>query len=108
MEINLSKLHEYEQSSVELVEISEKIEQLQNITLPKILEQKRLILKEAKTRMQLEGRISIAEKELESIQLRYNGLQKDLLTINQLQEEIRIKEEERATLLKKQNKQRNK
>ncbi len=105
LEMTLSKLQEYEQSSAELVEITDKIEHLQNIALPKLLEQKRVISSGADARKQLEGGISLAEKELEPIQLRYDTLQKDLLTINQLQEEIRTKEEARATLQKKQSEQ---
>ncbi len=105
LEMTLSKLQEYEQSSAELVEITGKIEHLENIALPKLLEQKRVISSGADARMQLEGDISLAEKELEPIQMRYDTLQKDLLTINQFQEEIRTKEESRATLQKKQNEQ---
>ena len=105
LEISLSKLQEYEQSSAELGEITDKIEHLQNIDLPKLLEQKRLISSGVEVRKKLEGEISLAKKELEPIRLRYDNLHKDLLSINQIREEIKTKEELRETLNKKQSEQ---
>ena len=43
LDINLSKLQEYEHSSEELVQITKKIEQLQNSDLPRLFEQKQQI-----------------------------------------------------------------
>ena len=105
LNMSLSTLREYENATEELAKIVEKIEQIQNIELPDLLEQKRLILLDADKRKQLERAISLTEKELDPIKLKYNFLKKDLLNINKLSEEIRVKEKLLATLQSSQNEQ---
>ncbi len=100
-----SKLQEYEKSSEELIEITKKIESLQNIDLPKLLEQKRFISTRTESRKQLERDISLTEKGMEPIQLRYDNLQKDLLTISQILKDIRKMDETRKNLQKRQHTQ---
>ena len=105
LNISLSKLQEYENASVELVEISEKIEQIQNNDLPKLLEQKNVISVADDNKKQLERAISSTKSELDPIKVRSDFLKKDLLKINKLQEEIRTKEKRLATLKTSQNEQ---
>ena len=99
----LYKLQEYERSSEELVEINKKIKQLQKIDLPKSYEQKKQILLKADAFKQLKRDIHLIKIKLEPIKIRRSNLEKALLDINKLYEEIRTKEEARATLQKKKN-----
>ena len=99
----LSKLQEYERSSEELVEINKKIKQLQKIDLPKSYEQKEQILLKADAFKQLKRDIHLIKIKLEPIKIRHSNLEKALLDINKLYEEIRTKEDARATLQKKKN-----
>ena len=103
LDINLSKLQEYEHSSEELVQITKKIEQLQNVDLPKLFEQKKQISQKAEARIQLERDITFNKKELEPLKIRYQIINKAFLEINKLYAEIQTKEEAQTTLLKKQN-----
>ena len=103
LDINLSKLKEYEHSSEELLQITEKIEQLQNADLPKLFEQKQQISQKADARIQLERDITLINKELEPLKIRYEIINKAFLDINKLHAEIKTKEEAQTTLLKKQN-----
>ena len=75
-----------------MVEVSEKIEQIQNTDLPKLLEQKNVISKADDNKKQLERAISSTKSELDPIKVRSDFLKKDLLKISKLQEEIRTKE----------------
>ena len=103
LDITFSKLQAYERSSEELFEITKKIKQIQDIDLPKLYEKKRKISLKSDACMQLKRDITFTESELEPIKIRYSILDKTYLNINKLYEEIRIKEEARATLQKKQN-----
>ena len=103
MQTTHSKLMEYELSSKYLVEITNKIEQINNITLPNLFERKKTISLKAEALNKLERDISLTEKDLKPIKLRYEFLQKSLLTINNLQEEIMKKEKTKETLQNKQN-----
>ena len=103
LDISFSKLQAYERSSEELFEITKKIKQIQNIDLPKLYEKKRKISLKADAWRQLKRDITFTESELEPIKIRYSILDKTFLNINKLYEEIRIKEEARTTLQKKQN-----
>ena len=98
LNISLSKLQEYENASAELVEITERIEQIQNNNLPKLLDQKNVISVADDNKKQLERAISSTKSELDPIKVRSDFLKKDLLKINKLIEEIRIKEKTLATL----------
>ena len=105
LEITLSKLKEYEFASKDLVEITNKIEQINNIALPKLFERKKTISLKAEALKKLERDISLTEKDLKPIKLRYDFLKKSLLKIISLQEEITNKEKDQETLQKKQNEQ---
>ena len=101
-DINLSKLEEYEHSSEELVQITKKIGQLQNVDLPKLFEQKQQISQKADARIQLERDITFNKKELEPLKIRYQIINKAFLEINKLYAEIQTKEEAQKTFLKNQ------
>ena len=105
MEITDSKLREYELASTDLVEITNKIGQINNIALPKLFERKKTILFKAESLKELERDISLTEKDLKPLKLRYEVLQKSLFTINNLQEEVMNKEKELETLQNKKNEQ---
>ena len=76
MEITDSKLREYELASTDLVEITNKIGQFNNIALPKLFERKKTILLKAESLRELERDISLTEKDLKPLKLRYDFLQK--------------------------------
>tara|TARA_A100001035_G_scaffold187092_1_gene149203 strand:+ start:7819 stop:10485 length:2667 start_codon:yes stop_codon:yes gene_type:complete len=103
LDMNLSKLQEYEHSSEELVQISKNIEQLQNTDLPKLFEQKQQISQKADARIQLEREITLTKKELEPLRIRYEIINKTFLDIKKLHADIQTKEEAQKTLLNKQN-----
>ena len=103
MEITDSKLREYELASTDLVEITNNIEQLNNNVLPKLFERKKTILLKAESLKELERDISLTEKDLKPLKLRYDFLQKSLFTINNLQEEVKNKEKVLGTLQNKKN-----
>ena len=88
-----------------MVEITNKIEQINNIALPKLFERKKTISLKAEALKKLERDISLTEKDLKPIKLRYDFLKKSLLKIISLQEEITNKGKDQETLQKKQNEQ---
>tara|TARA_Y100001970_G_C14259119_1_gene878127 strand:- start:5015 stop:7654 length:2640 start_codon:yes stop_codon:yes gene_type:complete len=98
LDIAISNLKEYEQSSEELVGINEKIEEIQNIRLPELLEQRNQISKVTEERKLIEAQINLASKTLEPIKLRYETSQKVLKRFNHLLENIKTKEEEKKLL----------
>ena len=101
MEITDSKLREYELASTDLVEITNNIEQLNNNVLPKLFERKKTILLKAESLKELERDISLTEKDLKPLKLRYEFLQKSFFTINNLQEGVMNKEKALETLQNK-------
>ncbi len=105
LEIALSKLKEYEQSSEDLVKINERIDHLQDIELPALLEEQKHIKKVADKRHQLESEITLSKKVLEAIQLRHDASKKALGSFNQLQVKTRQKEAEQSSLKEVQSKQ---
>ena len=88
LEITLSKLKEYEFASKDLIEITNNIEQINIIALPKLFERKKTISLKAEALKKLERDISLTEKDLKPIKLRHDFLKKSLLKIISLQEEI--------------------
>ncbi|KGG14455.1 DNA double-strand break repair Rad50 ATPase [Prochlorococcus sp. SS52] len=103
LEIAISRLEEYEQSSEELIEITEELNHLQNLELPKLLKQKHLVSIKAENIKKLEREINLVEKELEPIELRYNTSQKALISIRQLKGDIKKKEQEQKESFKEHN-----
>ncbi len=96
-----SKQLEYEKANEELVEISKRIEQLQNIELPKYLDQKRVLSEGTDEILRLQTKITLLETELEPIKLRSQAIQKISFELNELCEEIKSREEKRVDLQKK-------
>ena len=76
LEITLSKLKEYEFASKDLIEITNNIEQINIIALPKLFERKKTISLKAEALKKLERDISLTEKDLKPIKLRYDFLKK--------------------------------
>ncbi|KGG16165.1 MULTISPECIES: AAA family ATPase [unclassified Prochlorococcus] len=89
---------EYEQSSEELVEVTKEIENLQNKEVKQLLEQKRILSIQEDGYQKLKASINPTEKELEPIRLQHQTIEKALLSIDQLQGKIKIKEEEQKNL----------
>ncbi len=99
------KLKQYEESSEDLVKINERIDLLQNIQLPALLEEERLIKKRSAERNQLEAEVTLATKVLEAIQLRYDASKKSFKNLNQIQLKIKQQEGEQRSLTKLQGEQ---